>query len=141
MLALLEKELTEIEAGTGDIQMSDAVKANNKPDALRCAPIYIGGTDLPQGCTAGNEVRSCDRLRCLDCDHTVVIFNGYAWKSKSMDYLFLRNNFPAFARLRSGLSLNKSSRAFCCQCKWIDAKTVTRLDPAKLNWICNKHPL
>lgn len=74
----------------------------------RCTPLYIGGTDLPQGCTTTGHIRSCNEMHCIDCDQKVLTFNCYAWKSRSVDYLFLRNNFPDFARLRNVLTSNRS---------------------------------
>uniref|UniRef100_A0A0R3UKA0 Cilia- and flagella-associated protein 418 n=1 Tax=Mesocestoides corti TaxID=53468 RepID=A0A0R3UKA0_MESCO len=79
-------------------------------------------------------------LRCLECDHDVATFSGYKWK-KSTDYMFLRNNYPNFSKLRCNLAICKSSRAFCCQCNWTDVKQPTRLDPRQFNWVCTKHPL
>ena len=46
--------------------------------------------------------RSCDRLRCTECDFVVVSFAGYSW-STNVDYLFLRNNSPDFEKLKAKL--------------------------------------
>ena len=52
--------------------------------------------------------RTCDQLRCTDCDFKVSTFDNFQWK-KDTDYLFLRNNMPDFDRLRSKLMPKKGT--------------------------------
>ena len=56
--------------------------------------------------------RTCDQLRCTDCDFKVSTFDNFQWK-KDTDYLFLRNNMPEFDRLKSKLTPRKGADAFC----------------------------
>ena len=46
--------------------------------------------------------RICDQLRCTDCDFQVTSFANLAWDN-SVDYLFLRNNYPDASRLKAKL--------------------------------------
>ena len=52
------------------------------------------------------DYRACDRLRCTGCDFKVCLFDNYKWHSDT-NYLFLRNNVPDFAKLKSKLSPSK----------------------------------
>ena len=60
----------------------------------------------PAGYSTGMAPRSCDNLMCLSCDFSVVSFDGWRWSNggcdggSGADYLFLRNNYPDFQRLR-----------------------------------------
>ncbi|BHF75517.1 hypothetical protein SprV_0501861300 [Sparganum proliferum] len=106
---------------------------------LECSSLLIGGCEYSPGLTCNGINRSCDRLRCLGCDHEVLIFDGKEW-TKSTDYLFLRNNYPDTVSLKKNLLAKRNSRAFCCQCSWTNATRLTRIDPTKINWICTRHP-
>ena len=46
--------------------------------------------------------RICDRLHCTSCDNKVVSFDNFEWH-KSCDYLFFRNNYPDFSKLKSNM--------------------------------------
>lgn len=55
--------------------------------------------------------RTCDRLRCTDCDFNVLSFDDVHWASNT-DYLFLRNNMPDYQRLKSKLKTKKGAFDF-----------------------------
>ena len=46
--------------------------------------------------------RACDRLHCTSCDNKVVTFDDFKWDD-SLGYLFFRNNYPDFDRLKPSL--------------------------------------
>lgn len=49
-----------------------------------------------------SHFRVCDRLHCTTCDNKIVTFENFEWNS-SCDYLFFRNNYPDFSKLKSKL--------------------------------------
>ena len=79
---------------------------------------------------------------CLSCDFSVVSFDGWRWSDGGgADYLFLRNNYPDFQRLRSQLLQDKRARAYACGCSKAsprDLTEVAELNP-DLKWVCMKH--
>nr|VZH92222.1 unnamed protein product [Spirometra erinaceieuropaei] len=121
---------------------SELVRKEACDDNKICGP-KTGPKDCHQntspGLTCNGINRSCDRLRCLGCDHEVLIFDDKEW-TKNTDYLFLRNNYPDADSLKKNLRAKRNSRAFCCQCSWTNATRLTRIDPTKINWICTRHP-
>lgn len=54
--------------------------------------------------------RACDKLRCTSCDFLVVWFSDSVWHSRS-EYLFFRNNYPEFDRLKKNLVRKKGELA------------------------------
>ncbi|XP_037802024.1 protein C8orf37-like [Penaeus monodon] len=92
----------------------------------KCYPLYLGGTSLPVGMSTGVTVRACNQLRCLECDCAVITFEGFQW-SDNTDYLFLRNNYPVAARLRSRLNPLRGTRAYTCQCKQRSVNAATQI--------------
>ena len=54
--------------------------------------------------------RACDKLRCTACDFPVVWFSDSVWHSRS-EYLFFRNNYPEFDRLKKNLVRKKGEPA------------------------------
>lgn len=105
----------------------------------KCFPVYLSGPDCANGVATAINKRSCDRLRCTDCDFKVSIFDNYQWHS-SIDYLFLRNNIPDFDRLKPKLVKKRGSRAYACQCKSRNVTEVTDLQQiSDLKWVCGKH--
>eukprot|EP00116_Pleurobrachia_bachei_P011628 sb/3471890/ len=95
--------------------------------ASKCASLKIGPVSH----------KSCPNMRCSKCDCAIVVFDGYSWKSE-VDYLFLRNNYPDFERVKSLLEKKKDARAFSCQCSHVSAVTVRPL-PADLKWFCARY--
>ncbi len=47
--------------------------------------------------------RSCDKMRCTNCDFKVVIFDNCVW-NPSLDVLFFRNYIFDDSKLKSALS-------------------------------------
>ena len=47
--------------------------------------------------------RTCSTLRCVQCDFGVISFQDTKW-DKSVDYLFLRNNYPEKEKLKKKLT-------------------------------------
>ncbi len=45
-------------------------------------------------------------MRCTACDFKVAVFAEHRWKDDT-DYLFLRNNFPDFGKLKPNLISSK----------------------------------
>ncbi|MPC17373.1 Protein C8orf37 [Portunus trituberculatus] len=84
-------------------------------------------------------IRACDRLRCLKCDMTVVTMDGFCWSS-TIDYFFLRNNYPDLARLCARLEPQRVARAYACQCQHLsltEPSSLAHLDGLK--WVCGGH--
>jgi hypothetical protein len=58
----------------------------------KCYPLYLGGSQLLDGQTMNSlNARSCNRLRCYNCDKPVHRYIESKWKS-TVDYLFVRNH-------------------------------------------------
>nr|XP_027210403.1 protein C8orf37 homolog [Penaeus vannamei] len=80
-------------------------------------------------------LQACNQLRCLECDCAVITFEGFQW-SDNTDYLFLRNNYPVTARLRSRLNPIRGTRAYTCQCKHRSVNAATQLAAdSELKWV------
>ena len=46
-----------------------------------CYPVFIGGANLEGGITLSSiQPRSCERLKCNDCEKRVIRFPNYKWK-------------------------------------------------------------
>jgi len=106
---------------------------------VRCFSIFVGGTISSFGVATTTNKRSCDQIHCTSCDNQVVSFADFKWDD--CDYLDFRNNYPDFERLRSKLISRKGSRAYCCQCSWLDVSDLKELKTFKpsLKWVCRKH--
>lgn len=55
------------------------------PGSVRCAALFIGGTALPMGQNKSasrfaGQVRCCNRMRCVECDMAVEVFDGQRWR-------------------------------------------------------------
>lgn len=50
----------------------------------------------------------------------------FVW-SPEVDYMFLRNNYPAFEKLRKRLVRQQGCSAYCCQCSWKSAHAAADL--------------
>mmetsp|Transcript_35929 Transcript_35929/g.26685 ORF Transcript_35929/g.26685 Transcript_35929/m.26685 type:complete len:81 (+) Transcript_35929:434-676(+) len=78
----------------------------------------MSGTSMSDGQTTNSlNKKSCDRLRCLDCDKRVVKYANCKWKD-SVNYLFVRNYILNAPKLQTGLEADAGSCAYACQCKW-----------------------
>lgn len=60
-------------------------------------------------------------LHCLGCDSQVVQVENHVW-SEDVEYMFLRNNYPTYEKLRKRLVHRGGCRAYCCQCSWRSAE-------------------
>lgn len=59
----------------------------------------MGGSSLADGLTQSSlNPRSCNKLRCIDCDKKVVKYPDCKWKS-TVDYLFVRNHLTNLKEL------------------------------------------
>ena len=113
----------------------------------KCQPIFVGGSMTSRGLATRVSPKCCDRLMCLACDFKVVTFDEFTWAPQT-DYLFLRNNVPEFSRLKSNLKSSPGSRAYACQCRWLNARKYMEINPhgtgagtdaGPPKWICMKH--
>ena len=83
--------------------------------------------------------KSCDNMMCLNCDFKVKNFDNYRWAFDT-DYLFLRNNFPDFERLKEKLIQTGGCRAYACQRQQRSINTILDLQEDQvLKWACMKH--
>eukprot|EP00794_Sanderia_malayensis_P018761 gene18761-20652_t len=104
---------------------------------IKCFPIYLSKV-LTTGRTEANT-RSCDRLHCTSCDNKVVSFDNFLWY-KDCDYLFFRNNYPDFDKMKVYLMPSRGSRAYCCQCHWMTVNDQIKIsDHPEFKWICKGH--
>mmetsp|Transcript_23738 Transcript_23738/g.35649 ORF Transcript_23738/g.35649 Transcript_23738/m.35649 type:complete len:163 (+) Transcript_23738:264-752(+) len=108
----------------------------------RCTFIQLTGIRAEIGLIVSSLApRICSRMRCLNCDMNVEIFDGSEWAA-SVEYMFFRENHPNRARLQAGLTANPDARAFCCQCSWraVASPTTERVTPTSdLRWVCGGH--
>ncbi|XP_014671779.1 PREDICTED: protein C8orf37 homolog [Priapulus caudatus] len=105
----------------------------------KCVPVYLAGSRCEIGVASALTQRACDKLRCTDCDFKCVMYNDYKWRD-DIDYLFLRNNVPDFAKLKEKLLVRKGFRAYACQCKWRSVNQVVDIrDDPDIKWVCGKH--
>jgi hypothetical protein len=105
--------------------------------ARSCIAIYLGGTDLQPGMSISpTSPRFCVNLSCVGCDHIVLRFPNARWRS-SVDYMFLRINYPN--RVDEGLYPAPGHCAFCCQCAFREEDATQRLSPFASNWVCRGH--
>jgi hypothetical protein len=66
-------------------------------------------------------------FHCTGCDFQVMQVDDYIWNG-DVDYMFFRNNYPTFEKLRRGLSRRRGCRAYCCQCSWKSAELGADLE-------------
>lgn len=58
----------------------------------KCYPLYMGGSALLDGQTMNSlNQKSCDKLRCYNCDKKVHRFTDVKWR-QTVDYMFVRNH-------------------------------------------------
>jgi hypothetical protein len=138
---LLNDEDDEISAHPSLVPSTyTTTKTTASLDNKQCHPsVLLGGPQASQmGMNSYNNM-SCNALHCTSCDFRIAWFDGYRW-SKSVDYLFLRNNAPDFLKLKRELVSSPKYRAYSCQCSWISvdgSKAVSNCQGLK--WICGRH--
>jgi hypothetical protein len=95
---------------------------------------------ISSGHSTSLSPRSCSNLLCLSCDFRVVFFDGFRWSGDDADYLFLRNNYPDFARMKAKLVPDQNARAYACGCSKMNPKEMTEVaKKTELKWACMKH--
>eukprot|EP00056_Hartaetosiga_gracilis_P003594 m.65089 g.65089 ORF g.65089 m.65089 type:complete len:320 (-) comp11512_c0_seq1:115-1074(-) len=118
---------------------TSAVSTSTGRQSNKCSRLVLTDASIPKGkCTASNKC-SCSKMRCTSCDHVVGSFDNVVWDA-SADYLFFRNNFPDYEKLRPKLKQSRGSRAYACQCSsenvlMGESKKVDR----SLKWVCGRH--
>lgn len=58
-----------------------------------------------------------DGFHCTGCDFQVMVIDDYVWNGDA-EYMFFRNNYPTFEKLKKRLVRQAGCRAYCCQCSW-----------------------
>eukprot|EP00695_Tsukubamonas_globosa_P002674 TRINITY_DN3863_c0_g1_i1.p1 TRINITY_DN3863_c0_g1~~TRINITY_DN3863_c0_g1_i1.p1 ORF type:complete len:218 (-),score=35.86 TRINITY_DN3863_c0_g1_i1:77-730(-) len=106
----------------------------------KCTHIFLGGPECPEGCCVlSSDRKRCTNLRCTKCDFKVQCLDEQAW-TKSVDYLFLRNNFPDVEKLKKNLVKKKGHAAYSCQCSWRTAKDLESISlMSDIKWVCGGH--
>mmetsp|Transcript_56278 Transcript_56278/g.163181 ORF Transcript_56278/g.163181 Transcript_56278/m.163181 type:complete len:261 (+) Transcript_56278:82-864(+) len=65
-------------------------------------------------------------FHCMGCDLQVMRAHDFAWED-GVEYLFLRNNYPEFQKLKAQLKQRGGFYAYCCQCSSRSALMSTDL--------------
>eukprot|EP00930_Biecheleria_cincta_P084230 TRINITY_DN73722_c0_g1_i1.p1 TRINITY_DN73722_c0_g1~~TRINITY_DN73722_c0_g1_i1.p1 ORF type:complete len:594 (+),score=120.86 TRINITY_DN73722_c0_g1_i1:90-1871(+) len=68
-----------------------------------------------------------DSFHCTGCDFQVMACDEYVWNG-DVDYMFFRNNYPTFEKLKKRLVRQAGCRAYCCQCSWKSAHASAKLE-------------
>ena len=132
----LEDDL-DLESLLSDPDFITGQSASTKPAPLdvprtKCSVLNLG---------AGSATRRvCANLRCSNCDCAVVCFEGVEWAGE-IEYLFLRNNYPDYERMRGKLVARSEARAYACQCESVSVKGHASVKSLKssLKWFCASH--
>lgn len=66
-------------------------------------------------------------FHCMGCDFQILRAEEFVW-SDDVEYLFFRNNYPQFDKLKRGLLRRGNSVAYCCQCSWKSASVHSDLN-------------
>lgn len=104
--------------------------------SFECYPVFIGGSNLEGGLTQSSlQPKSCDRLRCNDCDKRVIRFPNYTWKPL-IDSTFLATQSYNPLNLQKGLDHNPGYSAYACHCKQISIIEVSSREVDNMNWQC-----
>eukprot|EP00055_Hartaetosiga_balthica_P012939 m.64436 g.64436 ORF g.64436 m.64436 type:complete len:251 (+) comp8115_c0_seq2:437-1189(+) len=107
----------------------------------KCSLIVLTDATTLKGKCTTSRICSCSTMRCTSCDHAVGSFDNFVWH-ESADYLFFRNNFPNYDKLKSKLQHSLGSRAFACQCSCFSVQrdTSEKVDAnTGLKWVCGRH--
>jgi len=116
-------------------------KAHSTANPTKCLQIFLAGSSSKLGLSSDGQLRVCENMHCTDCDNSVVSFDDQKWNTSGCDYLFFRNNYPDYSRLKSQFLPRKGYRSYCCQCRWLSVNTCKELKAVNpsLKWICKKH--
>ena len=71
----------------------------------------------------------------------MVRFEGFEW-APGGEYLFFRNCYPEFTRLKPQMLSRPAAAAYTCQCTWRHASGagLQRLEGGPdMRWICSGH--
>ena len=118
-----------------DPEFSSDIGTTKKPSYLsinkKCNVVYLGKSTTQT---------SCSHTRCSDCDCAVVCFRDHVW-TEEVEYLFLRNNYPDFDRMKEKLKSKSDSHAYACQCNSVTVETQLPVKSLKssLKWFCGSH--
>jgi len=55
-------------------------------------------------------------FQCTACDCQILRINNHVWGD--VDYMFFRNNYPAYKKLKRQVLAQTDCCAYCCQCSW-----------------------
>lgn len=64
-------------------------------------------------------------FQCTSCDGQILRITNHVWGD--VDYMFLRNNYPQYKKLKVLLLARANCCAYCCQCSWKSSDTVAAL--------------
>ena len=76
--------------------------------------------------SANHQDDYCENIRCLKCDHLVMLFPGHRWADDAK-YLFFRLNFPDRIKLKKKLLSEANGCCYACQCQYINLNVCTPL--------------
>ena len=123
-------------------QFAAIQRAETFAAGTKCYPLFIGGKALKDGLTQSSmEPRSCDVLRCRDCDKRVIRYSNDCKWGEQVDYIFVRNYNTLPEKLQEGLVSAKGYAAYACQCKFVSLEDdfVKVEDLPNFNWHCRGH--
>jgi len=89
----------------------------DSPAGKQCGPGLKQDPARAKPLDLGQSTESKKSLACVSCDFKVIAWNGYAW-SPSVDYLFMRYNYPDYDKLQSNLVPTPGQVAYGCGCSW-----------------------
>ncbi|XP_069947958.1 cilia- and flagella-associated protein 418 isoform X2 [Cherax quadricarinatus] len=122
-----------------DINNISRTVKSESGESKKCSMPILSGTSCPKGMSTGATIRACDKLRCVACDSSVIMIDGFSWGNMT-DYLFLRNNYPEVSRLRARLDSQRGSRAYACQCQHNSVRETKNIKSEyHLKWVCGGH--
>jgi len=89
-------------------------------DLLRDLDDIINEAPLPSA-NAVLVTKLVPDFQCTNCDFQVLWIADHIWTDDA-EYIFFRNYYPDFAKLRQRLRPMKECAAYCCQCSWKSAE-------------------
>lgn len=127
-----------------------STEKKKKKKKLKCSELVLGNKFVKKGRNVGedddeyllgnitNEVRRCDKIICLGCDHSVKFYDDFKFDD-DVDYLFCRLNYPD--TIHKKLKKKPGTTAYCCQCKFVNVTGVMdNLYTTQLScWKCTGH--
>lgn len=104
-------------------------------EARPVALVALGGDDdlnALMGEMMTNDTRGfghglVDGFHCTGCDFQVMRIDEYVW-NQDVEYMFFRNNYPTFEKLRRRAARQQGCSAYCCQCSWKSAHSNAILE-------------